>query len=314
MSNSKMKKLTLGLSAAAALMWSAPADAQDVFAIATDSAFANALLDFSFSFEATYFFYHNIDYSFAEVVAGDAQIEEKIINGTIFVDMYLSSTPEKPEYLARHYPKLVAGRPFPVAIDSLELYSPSVDISAGLPFPLTTKFAMPDPTRDNFGAAAFQIISRWPWRIPASSIPAPFQSIPGSLVATYFDVGSSFAAVDIGKYPYGFVAKSKICSHNLIAGTYIYPDGSFHHEYKPFGRHPYNPELVTVTAIKLAKNRTALQEQALDNYVAYLTGTKDTFGNVVTNKDGFTPGQDVFRGYCLKIPGRFGWEHVDLDH
>jgi molybdate transport system substrate-binding protein len=314
MLNSKMKKLALGLSAAVAMMWSASANAQDVLEIAAEPVFANQALDFGFAFEEFYFTNHNIDYSFGEAVEGGAEIKADLINGKLFADLYFSATPEIPKYLARHYPKLVVGRPFTVAMDSLELYSPSVDISAGLPFALTTTFAIPDPTQDNFGAAAFEVISQWPWRIPASLIPAPFKSIPGSFVLTYPSEGQTFSAIRHGRVPYGFIPRSEVCSYNVTSGTSSYPDGSFHHEYKPFGRHPYNPELVTVTAIRLAKNRTALQEQALDNYVAFLTGAKDTFGNVVTNKDGFTSGQDVLRSYCLKIPPRFGWEAADLDH
>jgi molybdate transport system substrate-binding protein len=222
-----------------------------------------------------------------------------------------------PEHLARHYPKLVVGRPFPVAIDSLVLYSPSVDISAGLPFPLTTKFAIPDPAQDNFGVAAFQVISQRPWRIPASAIPPAFQSIPGSFVLTYPSVGTTFAVVRHAGIPYGFIARSEVCTLNTLTipnGTPSYPTGSFHHEYRPFGRHPYTPELVTVTAIRIANNRTADQEQALANYVAFLTGAKDSFGNTNILQDGFTFGQDRIRAYCLKIPGPFGWEAADLDH
>jgi molybdate transport system substrate-binding protein len=192
-----------------------------------------------------------------------------------------------------------------------------VDISAGLPFPLTTKFAIPDPAQDNFGVAAFQVISQRPWRIPASAIPPAFQSIPGSFVLTYPSVGTTFAAVRHAGIPYGFIARSEVCTLNTLTipnGTPSYPAGSFHHEYRPFGRHPYNPELVTVTAIRIANNRTADQEQALENYVAFLTGAKDSFGNTNILQDGFTFGQDRIRAYCLKIPGPFGgWEAVDLD-
>jgi molybdate transport system substrate-binding protein len=229
---------------------------------------------------------------------------------------FFSASAEIPEYLARHYPHLVVGKPFPVAIDSLELFSFSVDISAGLPFPPTTTFVMPYPATDNFGAAAAEVISQWPWRIEASQIPAPLTTIPGSFVATKETEGVTFAALTSGSYPYGFIPRLEVCTFATGAtpeGPPTYYPGSFHHEYSPFGRHPYNPELVTVTAIKLAKNRTADQEQALNNYVAFLTGTKDTFGNTNTLSDGYTFGQDAMRNYCLKIPPRLGWESAGID-
>jgi molybdate transport system substrate-binding protein len=168
MSNSTMKKMALGLSTAMAVIWSAPANAQNTLEIAPPPVFAKPALDFSGAFGAWYNLHNTVDYSSGLSVDSDSDIESDIINGNIFIDLFFSATPEIPERLARHHPKLVVGRPFPVAIDSLELYSPSVDISAGLPFPLTTKFAIPDPTQDNYGVAAAHILAQLPWRIPAS--------------------------------------------------------------------------------------------------------------------------------------------------
>jgi molybdate transport system substrate-binding protein len=301
-----MKKLAVGLTAAAAI-GSAPAKAQAVLQIASETAFSLPASDFGFSFEAFYFFTQNIDYSFGLSVSTGSDLEAGIISGAYHFDLLFSATPEIPEDLARRYPHLVVGRPFTVAIDSLAYWSPSLNVSAGLPFPLTTQIGIPDPSFDNFGAAATEVLASWPWRI------APW-SIPNNLVSIWGDVGVSLAAIEGGYIPSGFVARSQVCQYTPATGAYSLPNGGYYHDYEPFGRHPYNPGLVTVTAIRIANSRTAQQEQALANYVAFLTGTKDTFGNTNIDADGFTFGQDAIRAYCLKIPGPFSWETADRDH
>src|SRR5258708_31599825 len=66
--------------------------------------------------------------------------------GPYGMDVVFFCTPEIPERLARRYPQLVVGRPFPFAIDSLIFYSPLTDITAGMPSPLSTQFVIPDPS------------------------------------------------------------------------------------------------------------------------------------------------------------------------
>jgi molybdate transport system substrate-binding protein len=142
--------------------------------------------------------------------------------------------------------------------------------------------------------------------------PAPFKSIPGSLVSTEQDAGGALAGINLGIFPYGFVAKSSVCLQPTL-GIDTFPDGSFHHEYIPFGRHhPYDPELVTVMAIRLANTRTADQEAELKNLIAFLTGTKDTFGNVNIS------GTNIIQHSCFELPHphpfpHHGWESARYD-
>src|SRR5262249_42561189 len=112
-----MKKLALTLPAAAAVMWSASANAQqqsDIQVVAA-SAFGKPANDFGGAFGSWYNLKQNLNYNVGLDVEDDASIESDIINHNIFVDLYFSATPEIPERLARHHPKLVVGRPFPVA-------------------------------------------------------------------------------------------------------------------------------------------------------------------------------------------------------
>jgi hypothetical protein len=309
MLKSRMKKLALGLSATLAMMWS-PADAQNVrIVIASGEAFANQTNDIVGSIQAYYFTIHNLSYDAPIVVADPATMEADIIAGTFHPDILIVAGPKQVEDLWRHHRELVVGEPFAVAVDSLELYSTTTDISAGLPFPLTTQIVIPYPPDDNYGVAAAEILEQRPWRIPTSSLPLPFASTTG-LVATRPSAGITWAAVKFGRFPYGFVAKSRVCSQPTL-GTDTFEDGSFHHEYKPFSRrHPYDPELVTVFAIKLANIRTADQEAELTNFIAFMTATKDSFGN--TN----ISGTNIIQQACFKLPDldhHHGWESAEND-
>jgi molybdate transport system substrate-binding protein len=312
MLNSRIKKLALGVSGALAMMWS-PANAQVVanLQVFTNQPFANTAVELSYSFAGTYCC-TNFNYNVGIGVEDDWSIESDIISqnngkpptGPYGMDVVFFSTPEIPERLARRYPQLVVGRPFPVAIDSLILYSPSMDISAGLPSPLTTQFVIPDPSQpypDNFGVAATEILAQWSWRIRP-------RSIPNALVATNEGpVLTTFASIRLGKYPYGLINRASVCRADDSGNNQNFRAG-FHHVYEPFGHHPYNPELVTVTAVHLARTRDAATTTAVNNLVAFLKGAKDSFGTA------YQSGLNLIRSYCYDIPKPFGWEHVNLDH
>jgi hypothetical protein len=309
MSNSK-NKLTLVLSAAA-VMWSASANAQFInLAVATAPPFSDAAVDVSYSFAAAYSILQNINYNVGIAVTDDETNASNLIaaKGSTPFDVIFFNTPQIPEYLARHYPKLVVGRPFPVAVDALALWSTSVNITvSGLPAPLTTQIVIPDPgfnkfngnldvPNDNFGVAAAELLAEWPWRIAT-------RSIPNKLVATGGPVGTTWAAIQLGDYPYGLINRASSCRYNTYAGTYSYPYGGYLHVYEPFGEHHYDPRLVTVTAIQTANSsRTAEQVTGIQNYVAFLTATKDSTGTA------YPQGQNTFKSYCYTLPPQFGWK------
>jgi molybdate transport system substrate-binding protein len=280
-----MKKLALSLTAAFAVTYS-PAYAASTIKVAVAPSFAKAANDIIGAFGNYYYTNYGLSYNVSLFIEDASQIEADIIAGgtTGPFDLFLSSSVDEPYYLQNHYPSLVSGAPFNYARDRLDLYSPSVDVTGGLPYPLTTNFVIPDPTNDTYGAAAAQILASSPWNIPASSI-------PGGYVFTQPTVGQTYSVIKKGLYSYGFVAKSQICRY--VAGTYIYPTGSYHLEYAPNGAHPYTPQ--HLNGIAIALTRTTDQQTELANFIAYLTGTADSYG--VTN----TGGTSIIQSYCFAL-------------
>jgi molybdate transport system substrate-binding protein len=277
MLNSRMKKLALGLSTPLVMIYS-PAHAAATINVAVAASFAKTANDIVGAFQSYYFTTYGLSYSVALTVDTAQQIEADIIAGgtTGPYDLFLSSSKNEPNDLAKNYPSLVTGASFNYARDVLELYSISVNISGGLPYPLTTNFVIADPTQDNYGAAAAQILASQPWSIPTSSI-------PGGFVVTRSDVGTSYSAVKKGNFAHGFVAKSQICQY--ANGVYTYPALSYHHEYKPNDdAHPYATQHLTGIEISLAG--TTDQATELANFVSFLTGAADSNGVANSNWNG----------------------------
>jgi molybdate transport system substrate-binding protein len=285
--NSRMKKLALGLSAALVMVCS-PADAEIEVAVA--ASFAKTANDIVGAFQAYYFDTYGLNYDVGLTVSDAQSLETQIINGPKTMDLFLSSSKNEPEHLEQQYRHLVSSAPFVYARDGLELYSISVDITGGLPYPLTVPFVIPDPTHDNYGAAAAQILQSRPWKIATSSIPS-------SLVVTRSDVGVALSAVRHGNFGYGFVARSQICQY--ANGVDTYPAGSYHHEYKSHDpAHPFDAELLHLTGIEIAKTRTTDQATELKDFVSFLRGTRNVHG-VATSI-----GTSLIQGYCFGLPDR----------
>jgi molybdate transport system substrate-binding protein len=286
-SNSRMKKLALSLSAAITAMYS-PAHAQSI-RVAVAPSFSSTANDIVAAFGNYYYTNYSLSYGVTLIIKGASEIEADIIAGgnTGPYDLFLSSSIVEPYYLQNNYPTLVSGSSFNYARDVLELYSPSVDVTGGLPYPLTTNFVIPSPTNDTYGAAAAQILASPPWNIPSSSI-------PGGYVFTEPTVGTTYSVIKKGLYPYGFVAKSQICRY--VDGGYIYPANSYYLEYKPNDRaHPYTPLHLNGIALALTA-RTTAAETELANFISFLTGTADSYG--VTN----TIGTSIIQSYCFRLP------------
>jgi molybdate transport system substrate-binding protein len=288
--SNRIKKLAVGLTAAF-MMSHAPAHAAPTLKIAVAPNFAVAANNLAAAFAAYYSRNFHLTYSVALVVKSDAQIQADIIAGgtTPPYDLYLGSSPEAIVSLALNLTSaeqqagLIASA-FIYAKDGLDLYSPSIDVTGGLPYPLTTNFVMPSPATDNYGVAAALVLGLGPWHIPVTSI-------PGGYVQTEPTVGTSYAALKLNLYPYGFVARSQICRYSN--GTYTYPAGSYHYEYTgPIVQAP-----LLLTGVTLANTaRTATQNTALANLAAYLTGTADSTGVTTTQ------GQTLIQSYCFALP------------
>src|SRR5262249_35018274 len=273
--------LAVGLSAALATAYS-PAQAASNIRIGIAPSFSAAANDIIGAFQAYYSVNYNLTYNVAFTVASASQLEADIITGgtTGPYDLFLSSSIHEPSDLARHHASIVSGSVIHYARDRIVYYSPSVDVSGGLPNPPTTDFVMPDPTLDTYGAATAELLGAG-WGIT---------TIPGGHVFVRPSAGTTLASIKSHTYASGFVAKSQVC--RPASGVESYPAGSYHHEYLP--RDGYTA--IRPSAIAIALTRTPDQAQELADFIAFLTGTTDTHGVVVSG------GQTIIQSYCFRLP------------
>jgi hypothetical protein len=66
--------------------------------------------------------------------------------------------------------------------------------------------------------------------------------------------------------------------------------------------HPYDADLVALTGIRLAKTRTPYQETELANFISFLTGAADSFGDTPAD------GTSILLSHRFGLPG-----HADQD-
>lgn len=283
MLKTKMQTLALGLAAAIATGVPAAEAATANIRVAVAESFGVTANELAAAFQAYYSHYGNT-YTVSVISAPAQALEEDIIAGGAY-DLFLSSSKKEPHDLVHNHPSLVVGTPFKYAKDFLALYSKTVNIKDGVPYPLTADFVIPDPTADVFGEAAAEVLSSSPWYINPTTIPTGH-------VFTAPGAASSLSAVENGAYAYGFVAKSQICGE-ASDGTQTYPAGTYHHIYKPNDDdHP--SEKLVLKGIEIARTRSADQETELSNFIAFLKGDVDSFGNTTTI------GTGVITGHCFK--------------
>ncbi|MFY9655192.1 MAG: hypothetical protein WAK01_01195 [Methylocystis sp.] len=220
-------------------------------------------------------------------------------NNVSSYDVFIAESPNVPSQLAGQYSSLLSGAlPFWVATDALDLYSTTVDISAGLPlFP--TAFSVPNPaTLDPYGRATVEALKGgWP------------RALAKGLPITADDALSSWSAVEygFGIPAYGFTGKSQICT-NIGNGGESYEDGSFHHEYV------YGKDYVTAlawTGLKLNQlsngavvARTTQAENAVNAFISFLSQASVTVPNHTPGGGGGTTtldgGKTGLGQSCLK--------------
>jgi molybdate transport system substrate-binding protein len=277
-----MKMLAVALSAAFVMSYS-QADAQTI-SIAVAPSFGKTANDLAGAFSSYYGLNFGVSYNVSLQIEDDASIQSDIEAGgtTGPYDLYLASGALPVANLVINAPSLVSSA-FIYGKDALELYSPTVDVTGGLPFPLNTNFVMPDPTADVYGLSAAGVLLVGPWHIPPTAI-------PGGYVFTSPSVGTTYSLVKVGAYPYGFVARSQICRSN--SGVRTYNAGSYHKEYGL--SNGATPQLLTAATI--AKTRTTDQNTVLSNFIAFMTGTADSNGVTTTF------GTGIIQGYCFDLP------------
>jgi molybdate transport system substrate-binding protein len=192
-------------------------------------------------------------------------------------DLFLSADTATPAALSTFgmTTGTVQESPFFYAIGSLDLFSKSVDISAGLPSTFTVPFVIADPSKAPYGFAAMTILNTAPWSLGLNSTQPYPQTTTGqaSFVHTEANILATFLAVNQTPplFSYGLVHKSAICRLNSRGSeTYTVAPG-FHHEYIFNATdHPYPEIIQNGLAIELGQTST-IKQQVLD-FIDYLHG------------------------------------------
>jgi molybdate transport system substrate-binding protein len=203
-------------------------------------------------------------------------------------DLFLAANQTSPAYLVSSYPTLVTpypsgNYPFHYATGSLVLWSndSTVNINSGLPYPLTTNFVIASPSAAPYGYAAMQVLNSSPWSLGLTTS----TTFPAGYVYADSNIDTTFLDVNAKNYPYGFVAKSQVCSNDGSGETYI---GTSHHEYLyNDASHPYD-ELVQFGVEITRSARTSAQTTVLNNFVDYLLSSADA--------------KAIIEAYCYTFP------------
>jgi molybdate transport system substrate-binding protein len=283
---------TLAAGAPAALLaMHAPAAhaATYTFSIGVAANFANAVLDIINDFEN---FYSGDTYQISYHIDSTANLKSCILTPSTATnyttncpnghyDLFLSADTAAPAAVST-LGMVVAGvtqAPFFYATGSLELFSQSVNISAGLPTTFTVPFVIADPSKAPYGFAAMTVLNTAPWSLGLNTTSPYPQATTGqvSFVHTQPNINATYAAVSGSSpaYAYGFVAKSQICTFS--GGAEHYNSLYFHHEYVYSDTsHPYSRIVQNGIPVELGQ-ADALKTQVI-NFVDYLGGGGDGSG------------------------------------
>jgi molybdate transport system substrate-binding protein len=212
-----------------------------------------------------------------------ANLQAAIINHTAVYDLFLSADKTRPQQLATTYPTLVIGQPFLYAVGELELWSPTVNISAGLPSPLAANIVLADPNKAPYGTAAAQVLSTAPWSIPWVA-GGTYPPAGTAHVFTKSNISLTYSAIKTGAYPYGFIAQSSICK--LVSGVKTFSSG-YHHTY-PYTDAAHKHDEIAQYAIQIVNAaRTPAQNTELTNFISFMT----------TN----ATGKSIIQSYCYSL-------------
>lgn len=206
-------------------------------------------------------------------------LQGRIINHTVAYDLFLSADLTRPQQLLTNNPSLVIGPVFLYAVGELELWSKTVNISAGLPATISQKLALANPATAPYGTATAQVLSSAPWSIPYN----PAVAYPPAGTANVFirpNISQTFSDVKNGLYAYGFIAQSAICTQTNNVKNFTTKAGGFHNTYLfNDAAHPHNK--IAQYGIKVVNTaRTAAQNAALDSFVTYLTTSTTSLNQI----------------------------------
>ncbi|WP_400766448.1 molybdate ABC transporter substrate-binding protein [Methylosinus sporium] len=286
--SSKIKRLIVGgVSAVALMATTLSAQATTYINIASAANFSATLADIWNDFHAYYLTNYGLDYGYTVTTGPTATLKADIIAGSPQFDFFFSADQATPVDLYNNHRSLVDASPFEYAEGSLVLWSGplnTVNISGGLPSPLTTNFVIAAPNAAPYGYAAMQVLNDAPWSLGLTTS----TTYPSGYVYTATSIGNTYNAVLAGTYPYGFVAKSQVC--RTVSGTPTwnsYSSTTYAREYYAEGTSssnavPPNPissgsqpyDHITQYAIQIANSsRTTAQSTELTNFVNWLNGS-----------------------------------------
>jgi molybdate transport system substrate-binding protein len=161
--------------------------------------------------------------------------------------------------------------PFFYATGSLELYSPTVDISAGLPSTLTTPVVIALPSAAPYGLAAMTVVNTYNYSALGGPLTTTSSYPVASLVYTEPNIGVTYESITDGFFQYGFIHKSAICKNINGAGE-TFPGGGYHHEYVYSDTsHPYSQ--IVQNGLPIELGQSSGKKGQIVNFIAYLHGT-----------------------------------------
>jgi molybdate transport system substrate-binding protein len=191
-------------------------------------------------------------------------LQNQIINGARKYDLFLSADKTRPQQLYATYPALITGLPFKYAVGELELWSPKVNISAGLPATLTQDVVLANPATAPYGTAAAQVLSAKPWQIPWPS--SPYPPVGTAHVFVKNNISTTYTSVKNGTFPMGFIAQSSIC--RVVNGVKRFNSG-FHHTY-PYNVAPKHSRIEQYAIMLKNFSRTTAQSNLMRDFVRFM--------------------------------------------
>jgi molybdate transport system substrate-binding protein len=211
--------------------------------------------------------------NFTVVSGATRDLKNQIISlgntGVGQADLFLAADEAAPADLATNYSGLVVGSPFTYAQGSLLLWSSiynELDVSGGLPYPITQNLVVANPTTAPYGHAAAEVLASSPWVIT---------TIPSGYVYTASNIENTYLAVAAGSYSSGFIAQSASCTYS--GGVYNFNPNGITYSYKQYlyndPSHPYHPLIQNGIEINRT-TRTSDQTALLNSFVSFLSSAQ----------------------------------------
>jgi molybdate transport system substrate-binding protein len=155
--------------------------------------------------------------------------------------------------------------PFLYTTGEIVLWSDTVNISGGLPNPLTANVVIADPANAPYGFAGMQEINNVLSAGLTSTSSYPV-TVGSYAVHTAANIDATYNAVAAHTYDYGFVAKSRVCQR--VGGVETFT-GVSHHVY-PWNGSPGHNQLVQYGVGINISGRAPADTQALKDFIDYL--------------------------------------------